>query len=299
MDLITVAGPVGCSPIGGAEVLVELVVLGGSGAWPRAGQACSGYLVEQHGYRILIDPGYGVMGELLRHCEPSALDAVLISHGHPDHCADLNPILRARVLGETKTARLPVLAPEGALDAVLALDPIASVAAGAEVRAIHGEDKINLGPLSVQAAELRHHVTTFGFRITSDDGGVLVYTADSGESRDRVELARDAGLLIAEVSYPEGTPAEDARYLSDAGQVAQLALDADVDHCLLTHVMPFADPFNALVRVRAAGLDSVEVARPGMRHTIEPRPVATGLPRRAAPKVITLTHAKPRRAAIS
>lgn len=182
---------------------MELVVLGGSGAWPRAGQACSGYLVEHDGYRLLIDPGYGVMGELLRHCEPTAVDAVLISHGHPDHCADLNPLLRARVLGPVRCGPLPVLAPDGALDALLALDPIVSVAAGAELRSVSSGDKIIFGPLSVQAVELQHHVTTYGFRITADDGGVLVYTADSGDSTDRVDLARYAGLLIAEASYPD------------------------------------------------------------------------------------------------
>ncbi|QGN33402.1 MBL fold metallo-hydrolase [Microlunatus sp. Gsoil 973] len=274
---------------------MELVVLGGSGGWPRPEQGCSGYLVEHDGFRLLIDPGYGVLGELLRHCEPAAVDAVLISHGHPDHCADLNPLLRSRVLG-ANCDRLPVLAPHGAVDAVLALDPLASVAAGADVRPV-AAGSVTLGPLAVQAAELRHHVLTLGFRITSDDGAVLAYTADSGDSGDRLELARNAGLLIAEASYPEGVPAEDAPYLSDAAQVARLASDADVDHLLLTHLMPFADPFMALVQSRAAGFDAVEVARPGLRRTVEPRPDATWLPRRAAARVITLTNSRPRRAA--
>lgn len=278
---------------------VELVVLGGSGAWPRAGQPCSGYLVEHAGFRLLVDPGYGVMGELLRHCDPTEVDAVLVSHGHPDHCADLNPLLRARVLGPTRCAALPVLAPDGALDALLALDPIEAVAAGADVRPVGSGDKIILGPLTVIVAELRHHVTTLGFRIVSDDGCVLVYTADSGESSDRVDLARNAGLLIAEASYPSGTPVEDARYLSDAAQVARLALDADVDHCLLTHLMPFADPSTALALARQEGLESVEVASPGMRLAVEPRPDAIALPRRAAQRVISLTNAQPRRANLS
>lgn len=278
---------------------MELVVLGGSGGWPRADQPCSGYLLEHDGFRLLIDPGYGVMGELLRHCDPAAVDAVLVSHGHPDHCADLNPLLRARVLGPTECAPLPVVAPEGALDALFALDPIEAVAAGADVRPAGSGDKIILGPLAVIIGELRHHVTTLGFRIVADDGCVLVYTADSGESSDRVDLARNAGLLIAEASYPSGTPAEDARYLSDAAQVARLALDADVDHCLLTHLMPFADPFTALVLARGAGFESVEVARPGLRRTIEPRPDAIGLPRRAAQRVVSLTNAQPRRANLS
>jgi ribonuclease BN (tRNA processing enzyme) len=277
-------------------LFVELVVLGGSGAWPRAGQPCAGYLVEHDGLRLLIDPGYGVMGELLRHCDPADVDAILISHGHPDHCADLNPLLRARVLGPVDCNRLPVLAPAGALDALLALEPIEAVAAGADVRPVRSGDKIILGPLSVIASELCHHVTTVGFRIVSDDGCVLAYTADSGESSDRVDLARNAGLLIAGASYPSDTPAEDARYLSDAAQVAGLALDADVDYCLLTHLMPFADPLTALTLARRAGFDAIDVARPGMRRTVEPRPDAIGLPRRAAQRVVSLTNAQPRRA---
>lgn len=276
---------------------MDLTVLGGAGAWPRAGQACSGYLVQHDDFRMLIDPGYGVMGELLRICDPGDVDAVLVSHGHPDHCADLNPLLRARVLGPRTCPSLPVLAPAGSLDAVLALDPIESIAAAAEVIPADGDTKINFGPLTVEPIELRHHVTTYGFRISSGDGAVLAYTADSGDSPDRVHLALDAGLLLAEVSYPDGCPAEDARYLSDARQVAQLALDAGAEHCMITHLMPFADPFRALALVRSSGFNSVQLARPGVVHRIHPRTDATGLPRRATRKVISMTSGSPRRAA--
>ena len=35
---------------------------------------------------------------------PDEVDAVFISHGHPDHCADLNPLLRARALRDDPRA---------------------------------------------------------------------------------------------------------------------------------------------------------------------------------------------------
>ncbi|GAB3923841.1 hypothetical protein GCM10027613_34650 [Microlunatus endophyticus] len=163
---------------------MELVVLGGSGGWPRAGQGCSGYLIEHDGYRLLVDPGHGVLGELLRHCDPAAVDAVLISHGHLDHCADLVPLLRARMLGAngsgTETVPLPVLAPDGALDGLLSLDPVRPD--GLELISAGSGDKIIFGPLTVLAQELRHQVVTFGYRIISDDGRVLAYTADSGRA---------------------------------------------------------------------------------------------------------------------
>jgi hypothetical protein len=37
---------------------MEFTVLGGCGAWPEAGQACSGFLVEQDGFRLLVDASF-------------------------------------------------------------------------------------------------------------------------------------------------------------------------------------------------------------------------------------------------
>jgi glyoxylase-like metal-dependent hydrolase (beta-lactamase superfamily II) len=102
---------------------MRMTVLGGCGAWPAAGQACSGYLVEHDGFRLLVDPGYATLPRLLELLAADGVDAVLLSHGHPDHCADLHPLLRARVLGATiAPAALPVRALPGAADRVLALD---------------------------------------------------------------------------------------------------------------------------------------------------------------------------------
>src|SRR5690606_11814215 len=100
---------------------VRLTVLGGGGAFPEPGGACSGFLVEQDGFRLLLDVGYATVPRLLRHVGAEGVDAVLVSHGHPDHCADLNPLLRARVMREHPAPALPVYAVPGALDPVLAL----------------------------------------------------------------------------------------------------------------------------------------------------------------------------------
>jgi ribonuclease BN (tRNA processing enzyme) len=90
---------------------MRLTTLGGCGAWPAAGQACSGYLLEYDGFVLLVDPGYATVPRLLEHVDAGEIDAVLVSHEHPDHCADLNPLLRARRTRAaalvTRTARRP------------------------------------------------------------------------------------------------------------------------------------------------------------------------------------------------
>ncbi|MEV7966918.1 MBL fold metallo-hydrolase [Sphaerisporangium sp. NPDC088356] len=66
--------------------MITLTVLGGCGAWPAAGQACSGYLIEHEGFRLLVDPGYATLPRLLELVPAAGLDVVLVSHGHPDQC---------------------------------------------------------------------------------------------------------------------------------------------------------------------------------------------------------------------
>ena len=62
--------------------LMRLTVLGGCGAWPESGQACSGFLVEHDGFRLLIDLGYATLPRLLEYLAADRVDAVFISHGH-------------------------------------------------------------------------------------------------------------------------------------------------------------------------------------------------------------------------
>ncbi|WP_239099454.1 MBL fold metallo-hydrolase, partial [Micromonospora andamanensis] len=220
---------------------VRLRVLGGCGAWPEAGQACSGYLVEHDGFRLLVDLGYATVPRLLEHVTADQVDAVFISHGHPDHCADLNPLLRARALRDDPPAPLPVYALPGALDAVLALDRPGMLDAAYVLHEITVGSRLDIGPFRAQTRLLPHWVPNAGVRLAAGDR-VLAYTGDTGPSPDVVELARDADLLLAEATYVDEVPEDSRRYLSNARQVGRQAADAGARHLLLTHLWPGTDP---------------------------------------------------------
>jgi ribonuclease BN (tRNA processing enzyme) len=247
---------------------MRLTVLGGCGGWPAAaGSACSGYLVEHDGFRVLIDPGYATFPRLLEHCDAAAVDTVLVSHGHPDHCADLNPLLRARALADRPAPRLRVHAPPGALSAVLGLDRPGMLDDALELREFVPGSAFGAGPFSVRTWLLPHWLPNAGLRLEAA-GTSLAYTGDTGPSPELPALARDADLFLAEASYPEHVPGESAPYLSSAGQAGQVATAAGARGLMLTHLMPGTDA-DAAISAAAAGYNGdITVATPGLARSV-------------------------------
>ncbi len=84
---------------------MRITVLGKSPSWQDAGGACSGYLVEDGGTRLLLDCGNGVFSKLRQRVDYTELDAVLISHLHADHFLDLVPYSYALDLRSAPAAR--------------------------------------------------------------------------------------------------------------------------------------------------------------------------------------------------
>jgi ribonuclease BN (tRNA processing enzyme) len=252
---------------------MRLTVLGGCGAWPEAGQACSGFLVEHDDFRLLIDLGYATVPRLLELVAPDQVDAVYISHGHPDHCADLNPLLRARALGgaagselalrDDPAPPLPVYAPPGALDAVLALDRPAMLAAAYTLHEFTPGTSLDIGPFTAETRLLPHWMPNAGLRLTGG-GTVIAYTGDTGPSPDIAPLARGADLLVAEASFVDRVPADNQRHLSSARYCGQQAAQAGAGHLMLTHLMPGTDHHTAWAAARAGYDGEISIATPGL-----------------------------------
>jgi len=244
-------------------VLVRLTVLGACGAWPEPGQACSGYLVEHGGFRLLIDAGYATVPRLLERMAAHELDAVFVSHGHPDHCADLNPLLRARVLGDTPAPPLPVYALPGALDAVLALDEPDMLAGALTLHEITPGSRLGIGPFDAETCLLPHWVPNAGLRLSAA-GAALAYTGDSGPDPAMIRLARDADLLLAEATYPGAVPPRSQGFLSSAAQAGSCAAQAGAAQLALTHLRPGTSRDAARTAASAEYDGPVSVAAPGL-----------------------------------
>jgi hypothetical protein len=172
---------------------MKVTVLGGAGAYPTAHQGCSGFLLEHDGFRLLVDPGYATIQRLLALVGADEIDAVWVSHGHPDHCADLQPLLRARALPVPPAATpLPVYAPLGSLASLLALDQPDTVDRAYVLHDVADRETFDIGPLQCSARDLPHMVPNLGIRIIANAATtptVVAYTGDCGPSTTVAELA--------------------------------------------------------------------------------------------------------------
>ncbi len=77
---------------------MRLTVVGCAGSAPAQTRACSSCLVEHDGSRLLLDLGAGASGPLQRYAAPADIDAVILSHAHSDHRADLTQLWRLRAV---------------------------------------------------------------------------------------------------------------------------------------------------------------------------------------------------------
>lgn len=67
---------------------MRLTILGCAGSFPGPEAACSAYLVEAEGFRLLVDFGSGSLSALQRYAGLHVIDAILITHLHCDHVLD-------------------------------------------------------------------------------------------------------------------------------------------------------------------------------------------------------------------
>lgn len=242
---------------------MRLTVLGGCGAWPEPGQACSGFMIEHDGFLLIVDLGYATMPRLIEYVDAGRVDAVYITHGHPDHCADLNPLLRARALCDHPAPPLPIYAPPGALDAVLALDLYETLAGSYQTHDLVAGASLEIGPFRADVRLLPHWLPNLGLRLSAA-GLVLAYTGDTGPSEEVVHLAKDVDLLLAEATYLGPVPDDARRYMSSVGGAARQAAAAGAGRLLLTHLWPGSDRASALAMAGAEYRGDLGIATAGL-----------------------------------
>ena len=236
---------------------MRITVLGKSPSWQDADGACSGYLVEEDGFSLLLDCGNGVFSKLRHYHDYVDLDAVLISHLHADHFLDLIPFSYALAYaprqqpvavggwpGTVSPARPRLFAPMGAGDMFRHLVECwgdeGLVERAFQLSEYDGPDELVLGPITVRFCEVPHYTRTFAIELSAG-GGRFTYSADCSPNDELVRFATETDLLLIEATLPRPERTGQRGHLTP-GEAGEHARRAGAQRVVLTHFSDELDP---------------------------------------------------------
>ena len=248
---------------------MRITVVGCSGTLPGPDSPCSAYLVQHDGFNLLLDAGPGSVGALQRTIGLLDLDAVVLSHLHPDHWLDMVCYTYARRYHPGgRPPPLPVWAPSGSSERLRAPFADGPPDLLQEIYQFHRLDgkPTDIGPFRLTYTRTNHPVECYAMRVESGDAS-FVYSADTGESTDLVSLARDTNLFICEAAF--GVQREFPPDLHLSGrQAGQHARRADSEQLVVTHLMPWADKDATLHEAQQAYDGKALLARAGAAYEL-------------------------------
>lgn len=212
---------------------MKLTVIGFWGGYPKVNAASSGYLLEQDGVRLLIDCGSGVLAKLQNILHPEELDAVLISHYHPDHIADIGVLQHARLiqgfLGK-EMSTLPLYGHQFNQSEFSKLT-YKEITKGI---AYDPNRVLNIGPFQVSFLKTDHPVPCYAMRIEAG-GKAVVYTADSSFKEPFIDFSKEADILLCECNFYGHQNGKVAGHMTSI-EAGKLAKEAMVKQLILTHL---------------------------------------------------------------
>lgn len=255
---------------------MRVTVIGCSGSFAGPRSPASSYLVQsEHEGRtvsILLDLGSGALGALQRHLDPAALDAVFLSHLHPDHCVDVLGLYVSRKYRPQGhlSHPLPVWGPAGAGDWLegmyFGMNP-GGMRAEFDFRELVSATPVVLGPFTVTPYVVDHPVPAYGFRVEAG-GRTLAYTGDSDACDTLTPLMTGADLVLADSAFVDGRDRLRGIHMSGS-RAARAAVDAGgVRRLMLTHLPSWNDP--EVCRAQAAEIwpGEVELAVPDAAYDL-------------------------------
>lgn len=198
------------------------------------------FVVEEEERLILVDCGGDALQRMLAvGLDPSKLDAVILTHEHPDHISGY-PLLIEKLWLFGRRRPIPVYGPAQTLGVARTLFQAFSTDRwdGLPDR-IHNpvalepdSDVLKTEHLTITASQVDHPVPTIGLRFENSAGEVLAYSCDTAKSPAVVELGRNADVLIHEAT------GSIAHVHSSPEEAAETAAEAGAERLILVHLPP-------------------------------------------------------------
>ncbi|WP_078381521.1 MBL fold metallo-hydrolase [Sutcliffiella halmapala] len=239
---------------------MKLTVVGYWGGYPAVNSATSGYLVEHNNFRLLIDCGSGVLAQLQNYIDVTDLDAVILSHYHHDHVADIGPLQFARLIsfymGKSVT-QLPIYGHQEDSKG------FASLSHKEYTRGVAYDptQALQVGPFTIEFLKTSHPVPCYAMKVSAENSS-FVYTADTSYQESFIPFTKGADLLISECNLYAHQNGQAAGHMN-SHDAAKVAKASEVPKLLLTHLPHFGNIGDLVVEASTIYQGEIALAHKG------------------------------------
>lgn len=247
---------------------MRLHVVGSSGTYPVAGRPASGYVIEQGATRVWCEAGPGTFTALP--VDPDMIDAIVISHQHPDHCSDLATAFHAWTYRPEPRTAVPVYAPlpvSERLALFLEKGPGSELYRTFYFRSVGDGDETVVGDLSVSFVEMNHSVPTVGSRWEANNR-TLFFTGDTGPGGSWRDAARGVNVMLSESALQGPSDGKIVEHHLTSAEAGAIAREVGAERLILTHIPPYLDPARSVHEAEVAFDRPVALATPGATFEI-------------------------------
>ena len=237
---------------------MKITVIGHWGAYPEANQATSGYLVQTEETNILLDCGSGVLSKVQSYIDLSQLDAVILSHYHADHIADIYSLQYGIMIASKSGQRQEPLFIYGhAQD-----EKFQSLAykSYCVAQSIAPNQSLTIGDLKLSFSKNVHPgPLSLATKVEDANGKKFIYSGDTEWSQELVNLAQEGDLFICEASLYNEQRGQIFGHLT-GGETGEIAMKANVRRLVLTHLPHYGDHQQLLREAEAYYKGHLELA---------------------------------------
>jgi ribonuclease BN (tRNA processing enzyme) len=248
---------------------MKLIILGSGTCVPSLIRSAPAYYLCDMGKEVLVDCGSGTVLQLLKAgVGYKNIDAVFLTHTHPDHVAGLVPLLHALIATPlySRDKELTLVGPHNFVKHYEDyIAPQFGRSGTSFVQVIEINDKIDYPPFHIFAIPTVHTENSIAFRFESK-GRSIVFTGDADYDKGIIELSVNCDLLIADCAFPGSMKRQGHMTPRECGLVAQ---NASVKKLILSHLhaLPVPDD-DKLEECRAVFKGSVVLAEDLMEFNI-------------------------------